>query len=69
MPDYANMYRQLFNSQTDAIALQEQATALHKQATDILKKAQQAAEELYISAPAPDIRVLEPKKPDEPDNA
>jgi hypothetical protein len=61
MPDYAKMYRLLFNSQTDAIALQEQAT-------EILKKAQQATEEIYASAPSPDIRMLEPKKPDEPEN-
>ena len=59
MPDYAKMYRLLFNSQTDAIALQEQVM-------EILKKAQQATEEIFVSAPEPDIRVLKPKEP-EPD--
>ena len=58
MPDYAKMYRLLFNSQTDAIALQEQVM-------EILKKAQQATEEIYVAAPEPDIRVLKPKEPDE----
>ncbi len=57
MPDYAKMYNVLFQSQTHAIALQEQAIA-------ILKEAQQETEEIYISTPSPDIRVLEPKKPD-----
>ncbi len=60
MPDYAKMYRTLFNSQTDAIALQEQAI-------EVLKKAQQTVEEMYISMPSPDIHVLETHNPDEPD--
>ena len=47
MPDYAAMYKKLFNSQTDAIAL--------------LQKAQQETEEMYMSSPDPDIRVLQPK--------
>ena len=51
MPDYAVMYKRLFRSQTEAIA--------------ILQKAQQDAEEMYISSPEPDIRVLEPKKPED----
>ena len=45
MPDYAAMYRKLFNSQTQAI--------------EILQKAQQATEEMYLSAPEPDIRLLD----------
>ncbi len=49
MPDYAKMYRRLFNSQTDAIT--------------ILQKAHQETEEMYAAAPEPDVRVLEPKKP------
>ena len=49
MPDYAKMYRRLFNSQTDAIT--------------ILQKAQKETEEMYAAAPEPDVRVLEPKKP------
>ncbi len=53
MPDYAKMYRRLFNSQTDAIT--------------ILQKAQQETEEMYASAPEPDVRVLEPKKPGDDD--
>ena len=50
MPDYAAMYKLLFNSQTDAIA--------------ILQKAQQDAEEMFISSPEPNIRVLESKSPE-----
>ena len=50
MPDYAAMYKKLFNSQTDAIAL--------------LQKAQQETEEMYMSSPEPDIRVLHPKNPE-----
>ena len=51
MPDYAKMYRILFNSQTDAIT--------------ILQRAQQETEELYAGAPGPDVRVLEPKQPND----
>ena len=51
MPDYAAMYKRLFRSKTEAIA--------------ILQKAQQDTEEMYISSPEPDIRVLEPKKPED----
>ncbi len=54
MADYARMYKTLFNSQTEAI--------------EILQKAQQEAEEIYISAPDPDIRVLEPRRPDDEQN-
>ncbi len=43
MPDYAAMYKKLFRSQTQAI--------------EILQKAQQDSEEIYLSAPAPDILV------------
>jgi hypothetical protein len=45
------MYKTLFTSQTEAIA--------------ILQKAQREAEEIYISAPDPDIRVFEPRKPED----
>jgi UDP-N-acetylmuramoylalanine-D-glutamate ligase len=51
MADYAKMYKTLFTSQTEAIA--------------ILQKAQQETEEIYISAPDPDIRVFEPRKPED----
>ena len=51
MADYATMYRRLFNSQTQAI--------------EILQKAQQDTEEMYMAAPDPDIRVINPGKPDE----
>ncbi len=51
MPDYAKMYHKLFNSQADAIA--------------ILQRAQQDTEEMYTSAPEPELRVLHPKKPDD----
>lgn len=50
MSDYAAMYKRLFNAQTDAIA--------------ILQKAQQDTEEMFISWPEPDIRVLESKRPE-----
>jgi len=55
MSDYAAMYKTLFNSTTDAIR--------------ILQEAQQKTEELFISAPEPELRILEPKKPEdgEPD--
>lgn len=49
MPDYVAMYKKLFNSQTDAIA--------------ILQQAQRDTEEMYISSPEPDIRILDTKKP------
>jgi hypothetical protein len=42
--DYAKMYRRLFNAQTDAIR--------------ILQEAQQETEEMYMSSPDPDIRLL-----------
>lgn len=51
MADYAKMYHRVFNSATDAIT--------------ILQKAQQDAEEMYMAAPEPEIRVLEPKKPED----
>ena len=47
MPDYARMYKTLFQSQTQAI--------------EILQKAQQDTEEMYISAPEPELRIFEPK--------
>jgi len=50
MPDYQKMYKRLFQAQTTAI--------------EILQQAQQDTEEMYISSPEPEIRVLEPKKPD-----
>lgn len=53
MPDYAKLYHRIFNSVTDAIV--------------ILQNAQQETEELFVSSPAPDIRVLETKSPDEDD--
>ena len=55
MPDFAKMYRRLFNSQTDAIA--------------ILQQAQRDAEEMYISSPDADIRILESKKPEDDKNS
>jgi hypothetical protein len=50
MADYAKMYRRLFNSQTQAI--------------EILQKAQQDTEEMYISAPESEIRLINPDQPD-----
>lgn len=54
MADYAAMYRRLFQSQTQAI--------------EILMKAQQDTEEMYISAPEPDIRILDADKPKDEDS-
>jgi len=51
MPDYAKMYRHLFNAQTDAIGL--------------LQKAQLETEEMYISAPTSDVRLLNPGQSDD----
>jgi len=51
MPDYAAMYKRLFNSQTTAI--------------EILQQAQRDTEEMYIEAPEPTLTVLERKEPDE----
>ena len=58
MPDYAAMYKILFNSQTDAIR--------------ILQKAQQDTEEMYMSTQDPVILVLDTTLPadnDDSDNA
>lgn len=52
MPDYAAMYKKLFNSATDAIAL--------------LQQAQKDAEEMYMSSPDPDIRIFRQDKPEDP---
>ena len=46
MSSYAKMYRHVFNAGTDAISL--------------LQKAQQEAEEMYMSASDPDVRLLTP---------
>ena len=51
MPDYAQMYQRLFRSQTKAIA--------------ILQEAQQATEEMYISSPDPQIKILKPDNSDD----
>lgn len=45
MADYVAMYRTLFNAQTDAIR--------------VLQQAQQKAEEMYLSAPGANIRVID----------
>ena len=44
MPDYQKMYFALFNAVTDTM--------------DILQKAQQAAEEIFVSAPEPLIKII-----------
>ena len=51
MPDYAKMYRKLFNSQTDAI--------------EILQKAQLETEQMCIEAPDLDIQLLNSNVQDE----
>ena len=51
MPDYGAMYRHLFNTQTDVIK--------------ILQKAHQETEEMYMSAPNPDVRLIGPEPPEE----
>jgi len=55
MPDYPAMYRKLFNAATDAANLVEEAL-------EIIKQAQRETEEMYISAPDPDIRLLDTNK-------
>ena len=44
MPDYAKLYRHLFNAATDAV--------------ELLKNAQKETEEMYLSAPDPEVRLL-----------
>ncbi|NLO86025.1 MAG: hypothetical protein GX096_11460 [Clostridiales bacterium] len=48
MPDYAEMYRVLFDAQTRAI--------------EILQKAQQETEEMYINSKEPNIALFPSKK-------
>ncbi len=48
MPDYKKMYLTLFRASEEAI--------------NLLVKAQQDCEELYLSAPEPEVKVLEPEK-------
>jgi len=45
MADYSKMYKVLFNAITDSIG--------------VLQKAQQETEEIYVSSPETDIRVLD----------
>ena len=47
MPDYAKMYRELFNAVTDAV--------------EILQKAQIRTEELYMADENPVIQLLKPE--------
>ena len=51
MPDYARMYKHLFNVQTDVIIT--------------LQKAHVETEEMYLSSPEPDVQLLDFSKPDE----
>ena len=55
MADYQKLYYVLFHAMTDAIA--------------ILQKAQQDAEELYISAEEPELRVVDMLEYQKPDDA
>ena len=48
MPDYQKMYSTLFNAITDA--LESMAQCNYGEAKELLIRAQQTAEELYISA-------------------
>ena len=50
MPDYSDMYQELFRAQTEALELIRMATELSQRAISIMKKAQQDTEEIYISA-------------------
>ena len=54
MPDYHAMYLKLFGAQADAI---ETLTAT----TDRLVRAHQEVEEMVMSAPEPDIKLLKPE--------
>jgi len=51
MPDYGAMYRHLFNTQADVIK--------------ILQKAHQETEEMYMSAPEPEIRLIGLEPPED----
>lgn len=55
MPDYAKMYRRLFNSQTDAITL--------------LQQAQRDTEEMYVSSSEPELYVLDSNMSDDDSNS
>ena len=55
MADYQKLYYELFHAMTDAIA--------------ILQKAQQDAEELYISAEEPELQVVDMLEYQKPDDA
>ena len=52
MPDYAVMYRKLFNGITDVVSN--------------LQQLQKEAEEIYMSSPDPDIRVFRQSDPIDP---
>ena len=54
MPNYAEMYKKLFRSQTKAI--------------QILQQAQQETEALYISDEGPDLIVLQPQENEDNSN-
>ena len=54
MPDYAKMYYTLFNAMTKSI--------------EILQRAQQDAEEIYISAKEPEIHLLHAENHKEDDD-
>ena len=53
MADYGAMYRHLFNVQTDVIKL--------------LQDAHRETEEMFISAPEPDVRLLRPGETEDDD--
>ncbi len=52
MPDYKKMYLTMFKASEDAV--------------NLLLQAQRECEELYISSPEAEIRVLEREKPRDP---
>ena len=51
MPDYARMYKHLFNVQTDVIIT--------------LQNAHRETEGMHLSSPEPDIQLLDFSKPEE----
>lgn len=55
MPDYAKMYRHLFNIQAQVI--------------DILQEAHREVEEMYLSAPGPELKVLNAPEADDEDSS
>jgi len=64
-PDYKAMYYHLFNAITDAIQSLQAIVTLQADVVKALKNAQKEVEEMFISTPPTDVRVLRPGEPAE----